>query len=276
MAKRIMFGTATAVLLALVAACSQSRATLSPSTAIPGAGAAADGSTLKVTAPSLTFPIGGNRIDTLEPVFRIGPATARFTETPALQYRIEVYDASGKLVMNSPKLSPASNGQSSWEYPALLELDSRYRWRARAELGSQYGPWSGNAEFLSLDYRGIIPRPPGGNWPTDPEAVVEYIMDVFPEYLQPTALTAQRIANMEFLRDRVIEAGICGGLDVAHNLKRGIGPWSTDAIAWRINGKVEVVDIASAFDDKTIPLVLHWVIVEGPPGFDPYPNHPGC
>jgi hypothetical protein len=82
---------------------------------------------------------------------------------------------------------------------------------------------------------------------------------------------------MLFLRDRIIEAGVCGGLDVALNRKRGFGEHSTDAIAWRKpNGFIEVVDIAAAFDDKTIPLVLHWAIVEGPQGYDPYPNHPGC
>jgi hypothetical protein len=37
-----------------------------------------------------------------------------------------------------------------------------------------------------------------------------------------------------------------------------------------------VVDIASAFDDKTIPLMLHWQIVEGPSGYDRYTIHPGC
>lgn len=96
-------------------------------------------------------------------------------------------------------------------------------------------------------------------------------------YMKPTEKTATRIEHMEFLRDRMIEAGICGGLDVAWNLKRGIGPHSHDAIAWRKpNGFVEVVDIASAFDDKTIPLVIHWAIVAGPSGYDRYTKHPGC
>jgi hypothetical protein len=36
------------------------------------------------------------------------------------------------------------------------------------------------------------------------------------------------------------------------------------------------MDIASAFDDKNIPLALHWSEVEGPPGYDRYTNHPGC
>ena len=84
----------------------------------------------------------------------------------------------------------------------------------------------------------------------------------------------QRIANMEFLRDRVIEAGICGGLDLAWNKKRGSGPHSIDALAWR-HGVDDVVDIGSAYDDTSRPLSLQWGIVAGPPGYDPYPR-PTC
>ena len=81
---------------------------------------------------------------------------------------------------------------------------------------------------------------------------------------------SQRISNMEFLRDRVIEAGRCGGMDLAWNLKRGVGPHSIDAIAWRTGGRVEVVDLGAAYDDTSRPLVTQWVIVAGPPGYDPY------
>jgi hypothetical protein len=77
---------------------------------------------------------------------------------------------------------------------------------------------------------------------------------------------------MEFLRDRVIETGICGGLDLGRNLKRGVGPYSIDALAWKLpSGFVEVVDIGFAYDDTSIPLRLTWGIVEGPPGYDGYP-----
>ena len=43
----------------------------------------------------------------------------------------------------------------------------------------------------------------------------------------------QRQANMEFLRDRIIEAGKCGGLDLGLNLKRGGPDISIDFLAWR-------------------------------------------
>lgn len=107
-------------------------------------------------------------------------------------------------------------------------------------------------------------------------AIVSCIERQFPERLAAGVSHSQRVANMAFLRDRIIEAGICGGLDLAWNLKRGVGPHSIDAIAWRHpNGHVDVVDIGAAYDDTSIPLRLSWQIVAGPPGYDPYP-HPGC
>jgi len=275
MARRMFVASGTAVVLAWAAACAQGTTPIAPSTSMASTEAAADGSTLKVNAPGLTSPIGGIRLDTLEPEFTIQATTARFTATPDLEYRIYLETATGQFVMNSPKLAPGT-GPIKWEIPVNLNLDTRYRWRARAEMGSKFGPWSGYQEFITLDYKGIVPRPPDGKWPDNGEDLVEYIMQVFPEYLVTTEHLPERIANMEFLRDRIIEAGICGGLILGHNRKRGNGPHSTDAIAWRDGGEDEVVDIASAFDDENIPLVLHWAIVEGPPGFDPYPNHPGC
>jgi hypothetical protein len=276
MSTRLLGATGVAVALAVAMGCSQSGSPVSPTVSPAGAGAAADGSTLKATAPNLDSPRGGVRLDTLEPEFVFGPAQGLYTDA-TFTYRIQVQRTNGQTVAEAANLTPGGDGRNRWEVPFLLDLDTAYRWRARAELGGAFGPWSSYGEFLSLDYRGLVPRPPNGAWPTTGEDVVDYIAEVFPEYLVPTALTAQRIANMEFLRDRIIEAGVCGGLDVGRNLKRGIGPHSTDAIAWRkANGFVEVVDIASAFDDKTIPLILHWSIVEGPPGFDPLPDHPGC
>lgn len=108
------------------------------------------------------------------------------------------------------------------------------------------------------------------------EAIVACIEREFPDRLAAGVSHSQRVANMSFLRDRIIEAGRCGGLDLAWNLKRGVGPHSIDALAWRHpNGHVDVVDIGSAYDDTSRQLRLAWHIVGGPPGYDPYP-HPGC
>lgn len=106
--------------------------------------------------------------------------------------------------------------------------------------------------------------------------IVQCVERTFPERLAAGISLDQRQANMAFLRDRIIEAGRCGGLDLAWNLKRGVGPHSIDALAWRhAGGFVDVVDIGAAYDDTSRPLELNWLIVAGPPGYDPYP-HPGC
>jgi len=274
---RMLTGGCGAALLAMaMMSCAESGAPVSPSAAAGGIDAGPDGTTLKVTAPTPMSPAGGIRIDTLEPEFVIANAEGLYTN-PTLEHRIELYTGGGQFVMNSPKLAPTANGQTKWEVPNNLELDTQYRWRARAEIGTDYGPWSAFAEFLSLDYRGLVPRPPDGNWPDNGPAVVDYIIDSFPDYLEKTSTVQERVENMEFLRDRIIEAGVCGGLDLARNLKRGVGPHSIDALAWRTpGGNVEVVDIASAYDDNTQFLRLHWFITDGPPGYDPLPDHPGC
>jgi hypothetical protein len=239
--------------------------------------AAADGSTLKVTAPVLLSPINTVQLDTLSPLFRLQNATALYTDTPPLSYRIEVSTPAGAAAGSA--VVAAGSGTTSWQFPSNLVLDTNYRWRVRAELGGSFGPWSGFGTFRSLDYRGLNPRPANGGWPTTTNGLVAYIANAWPNYLLPTDRTAERIENMEFLRDRIIEAGICGGIDLAWNRKRGDfnADRSVDALAWRKpNGFVEVVDLAAAFDDKTLHLSLHWQIVEGPSGYESYTNHPGC
>jgi len=276
MNSRFLLATGVVAVSSLAVGCGPSALPVSPTASLAGAGAAADGSTLKVTAPNLVFPVGGGRIDTLEPVFVLDRADALYT-TAAFSYRIQVQRGNGQSVAEAGGLTPDGDGRARWELPFLLDLDTTYRWRARAELGDGFGPWSEFGSFVSLDYRGLVPRPANGEWPTTPEAVVAYVEGSFPEYLVPTGSLHDREENMRFLRDRVIETGVCGGLDLALNLKRGVGPHSTDAIAWRKpNGFVEVVDIASGFDDYGSYLGLHWLIVEGPSGYDPYPDHPGC
>jgi hypothetical protein len=277
MARRITTAFGMALTLAVAYGCADSMGTpTSPAVAASQTDASADGSTLKVSAPTLQSPINGIRLDNLEPVFRIQNASARFGATPAVSYRFEVQTMAGVVVGTSGAVA-AGNGTTSWEFPTEQTLDTRYRWRVRAEFGGRVGPWSGFGEYITIDYRGLNPRPAGGAWPNNPDDLIAYMDKHWSHYMEPTALTATRIEHMEFLRDRMIEAGRCGGLDITWNLKRGVGPHSHDAIAWRKpNGFVEVVDIASAFDDKTIPLRLHWQIVVGPSGYDPYTNHPGC
>lgn len=113
-------------------------------------------------------------------------------------------------------------------------------------------------------------------YPQNGEDLVAYIVTKYPDRLVATGDYDTRARNMEFVRDRMIDSGICGGMDLARNMKRGSGPISADAIAWRPDGvRVEVVDIASDWDNYGRPLELHWFIVSGPPGWSPV-GTPAC
>ena len=119
---------------------------------------------------------------------------------------------------------------------------------------------------------------PGGQtrqYPSTGEELVAYVSQEHPDRLAAHVDHGERIRNMEFLRDEVIRIGMCGGMDLARNLKRGVGPHSVDAIAWKHDGNLDVVDIAAGYDDTGAQLKLHWLVVDGPAGFDPIPR-PAC
>lgn len=164
-------------------------------------------------------------------------------------------------------------GQTTMQFPGDLAIDTLYYWRVRVTNGEVMGDWSPTVSFRT-------PLPvfvPGGSCASSSgDAIVKCIEGKYPSYLAAGVSASERDANMEFLRDRVIEAGICGGLDLAWNKKRGTGPHSIDALAWRTGGTVEVVDIGLAFDDTSSPLRLQWGIVAGPPGYDTYQPRPTC
>ena len=105
---------------------------------------------------------------------------------------------------------------------------------------------------------------------SDGDSIVECVASRYPDRLAAGVSHATRVANMVFLRDRIIERARCKGLDAAWNLKRGVGPHSIDAFAWRVNGRDEVVDIGVDYDNTSGPLMLQWIVVSGPPGYDRY------
>lgn len=121
------------------------------------------------------------------------------------------------------------------------------------------------------------PPPARQQYPGNGPDVVAYVAAKYPERLAAGVSLDQRRANMEFLRDRVIETGICGGMNLAWNLKRGVGPRSIDAIDWRHGERDinDVVDLALGWDDTGQPLRLHWHVTAGPAGWDPFPQ-PAC
>lgn len=116
------------------------------------AASAADGSTLKVTTPAPQQPSSGAVTSSLTPNLVIANATFRFLgDVPfvrTLQYRFVVETAAGALV--SEVVTGAGVELTGSRVPAgALLPQTAYRWRARAELGSAFGPWSAYSTFTT-------------------------------------------------------------------------------------------------------------------------------
>ncbi len=138
---------ASAAVLALAMACSKhSNTPVSPTSALPGtAEAAADGSTLKVSAPTPQSPINGQQPDTL--VLTAGASTAEFTSTPALTYEFEVYNSANQRVYRG--VQGGSGSSVSHTVTGVIEFDQPHTWRVRATYAGANGPWSSAASFRS-------------------------------------------------------------------------------------------------------------------------------
>jgi hypothetical protein len=161
---------------------------------------------------------------------------------------------------------PEQTDQTSLDLPQDFAYSSVYYWHVRAFDGSTTGPWS---RTLGLGTPNPPPPPPppssGGALQCAPNgpAIIKCVMAAYPDKLRAGVSSSERLTNMEFLRNRVIETGICAGMDIGYNLKRGGPSISVDAIVWR-HGYDDIIDIGFAYDDTSRPLVLQWISVNAP------------
>jgi hypothetical protein len=150
MTKRLL----VASLVAAVATLACGGPAASPASPSPpsmtAAASAADGSTLKVTAPALQLPPNGSVTTSLTPNLVIANATFRgdVAMVRTLQYRFVVETESGAGA--SSVLTGAGVELTGSRVPAgLLQPQTTYRWRVRAELGGAFGPWSAYWTFTT-------------------------------------------------------------------------------------------------------------------------------
>jgi hypothetical protein len=136
--------------LALAMGCARQSAPTSPSSTNPAkTAAAADGSTLKATAPVPQSPVNSLRLTFGTPLtLVVGNATTTFTTGVALTYKFEVYNAAGTRVYTSPNVT-AGSGTTSHAVTATLDGDQTFSWQARAEFEGSVGPWSSRAAFVT-------------------------------------------------------------------------------------------------------------------------------
>lgn len=148
--KRIVLYSATA-LLALAIACSkspQSPVSPTPSPEVTG-DAAADGSTLKVTAPTPQSPVNGAQPDSFRLVSGLSSARFAVGPVPALTYEFQVLTSGGSVINACTRTASASGGTVTADPTCTIEFDTNHKWRVRARFGSAFGPWSAEASFRS-------------------------------------------------------------------------------------------------------------------------------
>lgn len=210
-------------------------------------------------------PIANVRVTTRQPTLvatngtSSGPHGALF-----YLFQLSNSDSFGVLTGNAESTQNPS-GLTSYAIPTALPYDLVLYWRVRISDGQNTGPWSRTETFRTPVAPVVVPPPPpppggtGGSCAgNNGDAIVNCIMAKYPEKLVTVGSSDQREANMEFLRDRVIEAGRCGGMDLAWNLKRGGPAISVDFITWVDNGVLRGMDIAYDYDNIGIPLKLQW------------------
>ncbi|MGE3956252.1 MAG: hypothetical protein AB7H96_05990 [Vicinamibacterales bacterium] len=154
------YASLTAVALALfTAACSktsQAPAT-TPSSAVPSdVAAAADGSTLKATAPTPQSPINNQQPQVLEVVLSVANASAKYADGVNPTYRFQVFNAAGNLAYEAANVPAGGAGVTAHTVTAQLEGDQRYSWQARAEVAGGVGPWSARANFIAPQTSGYL------------------------------------------------------------------------------------------------------------------------
>lgn len=132
-------------------------------------GAAADGSTLKATAPEPMAPRDRVVVSSLHPTLQISASKGRFVDSGSFAHRFELRDADNNHIADY-LVAP---GTLQLIVPDSLEMihGRVYRWRARAEQNGALGPWSPFAEFTTPD----PPQSPGGGGGTSPSGATRSI-----------------------------------------------------------------------------------------------------
>ena len=139
------------------------------------------------------------------------------------------------------------NTRVLWLFPLAFALAA-----CSVQKSSPLAPSSSNSSGV------VAPSGAAAGYPTNGPDLMAYIAAKYPEHLVGGISRDERIENMMFLRDRVIEAGKCGGMDLGWNLKRGGPDISVDFIAERRDGTVYGHDIAFDYDNPDHPLQLNW------------------
>ena len=164
--KFLSLGSCLALLLAGAACNSAPQAITAPSAAVGSSTAetaAADGTTLKVSAPPLVSPVAGVRAEDRRPTLIWLSATAKYSGGYVDAYDIQLSTPTDIVYERTVGLSSPDFGAHLIETD--LDYDLVYSWRVRAHIGNpdSVGPWSAWASFMSPTRPVAVAPPPGGS-----------------------------------------------------------------------------------------------------------------
>jgi hypothetical protein len=222
---------------------------------------------IEIGAPTPISPVGGQVAASNPPQLRFKNAN-RTGPVGTIRYRVEVSTNDSFTANVYTEEDGETPNQTQFTPHSPLADGTTFFWRARAFDPSNTGPWSVTSYFKTA---AAAPPPVdgggggGGGGGTggscaskNGDFIVKCVADKYPSRLAAGVSSSQRTSNLQFLRDRIIEAGLCGGLDLGWNLKRGGPAISTDFITERVGGTVLGHDFAFDADNTSTPLQLYW------------------
>ena len=238
----------------------------------------------EIQTPVPLTPIGGSTTSSNTPEFRVRNAV-RTGPVGAVYYTFEISENESFTAMIAIVTVPERAAETKFTINQALRTGIKFYWRVRAFDSNVSSAWSLTQSFVTPKVTAPPPSPappgpsgpPAGGWPKTGEEVVRWATSRYPDRLVAGVSLSQRQANMAYVRDRMIEAGLCGGMELAWNLKRGGPEKSIDYLAYRKGGRWIGVDIGAAYDDTSVPLVLQWGENPGdsmvsPAAYSPYPS----
>jgi hypothetical protein len=220
-----------------------------------------------IAAPVPASPINNAVAESNQPTLHVRNSDKN-AAVGSLVYEFQVSSSQGFTSLTGNGAANEGPGETTVTLGAPLPANATQYWRARAMDAETLGDWSVVQVFRTPNAV-TTPSPGGGGGgggggtgancaANNGPAIIACISAKYPERLAGGVSSSQRVDNMSFLRDRIIEAGKCGGMDLGYNLKRGGPDTSIDFLAWRRGDGDMGVDIGFDYDNTSTPLRLTW------------------
>jgi len=232
---------------------------------------------------TLVSPVNNERVTSRRPTFTAINAT-RNAAVGSLHYEFHIAVDQAFTKMVAGGIVDEAAGQTSFTAGNDLPYDTTHYWRVKIFDGEGSESWS-----VTQIFRSPVTPPPGGGGgggggggapgscvSNNGPAIAACIAAKYPEKLVAGVSLGERQANMGFIRDRMIEAGKCGGLDLGQNLKRGGPDLSIDFLVERRPQGDMGIDIGYDYDNTSVPLRVVWAEAGYGATYKPYPMPASC